>query len=291
MSIRFIRTFVSIARLGSFSAAARALGMTQSTVSLQMKALEEQMRAELFDRSGRRPTLNGPGRAFLEKAEEVLRLYDQMGEAVSAYDEHAGILKFGAINSVVTGLLPQALSRLRQNYPKLQTRIVCGLSQELVRQVDDGEIDAAIVSAPPAGLQPNLSWMPVAREPLVVIAPPEAQQSSEDELLSAYPYIRFNRKAWAGRFIDRQLREHGYYLREIMELDSLEAVAAMVGIGMGVSVVPKRLRPDPRHEGLTVTAFCGGRILREIGVVMRAGSASGPMVDALYASLAEAAEG
>lgn len=285
MSIRFIRTFAGIARLGSFSAAARALGMTQSTVSLQMKALEQQMHAELFDRSGRRPTLNGPGRAFLAKAEEVLRLYDQLGEVASAYDEHAGILKFGAINSVVTGMLPPALSRLRQDYPLLQTQVVSGLSQELVRKVDDGEIDAAIVNAPPSGLEPNLTWLPVVREPLVVIGPAEAGPCSGKELLQTYPYIRFNRKAWAGRFIDRKLREYGFFLREIMELDSMEAVVAMVAMGMGVSVVPKRATSDPLRDGLVMVAFQDGSIAREIGIVMRTGTASAPMVDALFATL------
>jgi len=285
MSIRFIRTFVSIARLGSFSAAARALGMTQSTVSLQMKALEAQMRAELFDRSGRRPTLNGPGRAFLAKAEEVVRLYDQLRDVAGAYDEHAGILKFGAVNSVVTGMLPAALRRLSRNYPRLQTQIVCGLSQDLVRKVDDGEIDAAIVSAPPSGLAPNLSWMTAARETLVVIGPPGTGAMSEEGLLRGHPFIRFNRKAWAGRFIESKLREHGYYLKEIMELDSMEAVVAMVATGMGVSVVPKRAAPDPLPAGLTVVAFQNGTISREIGIVMRMGSASAPMVEALFASL------
>lgn len=284
MSIRVIRTFVSIARHGSFSAAARSLGMTQSTVSLQMKALEEQMRTELFDRSGRRPTLNGPGRAFLEKAREVLQLYDELADVVSAYDEHAGILKFGAVNSVITGVLPSALRRLRGNYPRLQTQIVSGLSQDLVRKVDDGEIDAALVSAPPSELAPNLTWRPVMKEPLVVIAPSQASDCSEKELLETYPYIRFNKKAWAGRFIDQKLRENGYFLREIMELDSLEAVSAMVAVGMGVSVVPKRVSFDPLND-LVMTDFQGGDVYREIGIIMRSGSASIPMVNALYKSL------
>ena len=83
MSIRMIRTFVQIAKLGSFTKAARHLAMTQSTVSLQMKSLEEKLGVELFDRSGRRPTINAKGRSFLKKAVELIDLYEGMVVDVS----------------------------------------------------------------------------------------------------------------------------------------------------------------------------------------------------------------
>ncbi len=282
MSIRFVRTFIHVARLGSFSAAARALGMTQSTVSLQMKSLEEEMNAELFDRSERRPTINGRGHAFLERAEEVVRLYDQLGDAVSGYDDLAGSLKFGAVGSVVAGILPEALSRLREAHPDLQTRVVCGLSADLVVQVDCGDIDAAIVSDPPSPLAPNLVWTPIDEEPLVVIAAQENGQKRGRELLKEHPFIRFNRKAWAGRRIDRVLREQEIQVNEIMELDSLEAISLMVEQGLGVSLVPQRPIKTPFPASLHIMPFQGGAYSRSIGMVTRTGSSCAKLIEALY---------
>ena len=78
LSIRALRTLLAIARHGSFARAGEAIGLTQSAVSLQVKALEEEFGAQLFDRSRRRPTFTEAGRIVLAKAEEVLALYDRI---------------------------------------------------------------------------------------------------------------------------------------------------------------------------------------------------------------------
>ncbi|MGL6157267.1 MAG: LysR family transcriptional regulator, partial [Ralstonia mannitolilytica] len=75
-TIRFLRTFVAVARHGSFAAAAERVALTQAAVSLQMRALEAELRRDLFDRSGRTVTLNARGRALLPQAEHLLALYD-----------------------------------------------------------------------------------------------------------------------------------------------------------------------------------------------------------------------
>ena len=199
MSIRMIRTFVQITKLGSFTKAARHLAMTQSTVSLQMKSLEEKLQVELFDRSGRRPTLNAKGRTFLKKALQLIRLYDEMIEDITNYDELIGALHIGAVNTIMSGILPNALLALRTNHPGLETHISCGLSENLMYQVDAGEIDAALVSEPPFKLDDNLSWSSICSEPLVLITPLTSEPNNEREFLKNYPFIRFDRLAWAGQ--------------------------------------------------------------------------------------------
>ena len=302
MSIRFLRTFVTVAREGSFAAAAESLGLTQSAVSLQMKSLEEELRTELFDRTARRPTLNARGRALLERAEELVRLYDGLSEAVSDEGDLAGMLVFGAVNTVATGVLPRALSLLKATHERLQTRVVSGLSAELVHQVDCGKIDAAIVSAPPSELDHDLVWHPLFDEPLVVIAPlrgsrdhgeaPAEADPCHDagQLLESFPYIRFNRRAWAGRLIHGALRNRGIRVSESMELDSLEAIALMVSEGLGVSLVPLRRIAEPFPAPVKVVPFGDPPPCRTVGMVTRAGSARTALSDALAKALAESAD-
>ena len=281
MSIRFLKTFIAVASEGSFAAAADKLGLTQSAVSLQMKSLEEEFRTGLFDRTMRRPTINASGRELLARATEVVRLYDLLPEALSAPNDLAGSFTFGAVNTIMAGVLPGALRRLQNAHPRLQTRVVSGLSAELVHMVDRGEIDAALVSEPPAKLDPDLVWTGLYGEPLVVIAPDGCEARTDMQLLKELPFIRFSRSAWAGRLIHKSLRQRQIKVNQCMETDSLEAIALMVSHGLGVSVVPLRPIADPFPAPVCVIPFGESTVLRTIGMVSRIGSVHGKTQDVL----------
>jgi DNA-binding transcriptional LysR family regulator len=285
MTIRMIRTFVQIAKLGSFTKAARHLAMTQSTVSLQMKSLEEKLRVELFDRSGRRPTLNAKGRTFLKKAVQLIELYDEMVEDISNYDELIGALHIGAVNTVMSGILPDALLALRTQHPGLETHISSGLSQNLMYQLDAGEIDAALISEPPLKLDDNLNWSTICSEPLVLITPITSELNSEQEFLKKYPFIRFDRQAWAGQIIDKELRRRKIEVQDVMKLDSLETISLMVSRGLGVSIVPERRIEQPFPVSLNVIPFGDKPTYRHIGLLVRRDSSCSSLTNALYQAL------
>ncbi len=263
---------MTIASEGSFAAAADKLGLTQSAVSLQMKALEEEFRTELFDRTMRRPAINANGRELLARASEVVRLYDLLPEAVSEPNDLAGSFTFGAVNTIMAGVLPGVLRRLQNAHPRLQPRVVSGLSAELVHMVDRGEIDAALVSEPPAKLDPDLIWTGLYGEPLVVVAPKGCEAKTDVQLLQELPFIRFSRSAWAGRLIHKSIRRRQIKVNQCMETDSLEAIALMVSHGLGVSVVPLRPIADPFPAPLCVIPFGENTVFRVIGMVSRVGS-------------------
>jgi len=287
MSIRLLKTFIAIAAEGSFAAAANKLGLTQSAVSLQMKALEEDLRTELFDRTLRRPTINASGRELLARASEVVQLYDLLPEAVSEPNDLAGSFAFGAVNTIMAGVLPGALRRLQNAHPRLQTRVVSGLSAELVHMVDRGELDAALVSEPPSKLDPDLVWCALYDEPLVVIAPKGCEAKTGPQLLEDLPFIRFSRSAWAGRLIDRSLRQRQIKVSQCMETDSLEAISLMVSRGLGVSLVPLRPIANPFPAPLCVVPFGKDTILRNIGIVSRVESVHGKSRDVLGEMICE----
>ena len=78
MSIRNLRTLVAVADRGSFAAAARAVGLTQSAVSMQLRGLETELGTELFDRTRRPPVLNDHGKLLVRRAREIVQLYERM---------------------------------------------------------------------------------------------------------------------------------------------------------------------------------------------------------------------
>jgi DNA-binding transcriptional LysR family regulator len=268
MSIRHLRTLIAVAEHGSFVAAAEAICLTQSAVSQQMKALEEQFGAELFDRRQRPPELNARGRVLTQRARQLVYLYDQLHDLHDSEAELVGLLEIGAVPTTLTGILPRALSRLRATQPTLQVRVSSGLSAELLARVDRGDLDAALVSEPKP-IPKGMLWHRVAEEPLMVIAPGRTEGADYRELLESMPFIRFNRSAWVGHTIQTKLQDMGIHVREAMELDSLEAIWQMVRHGLGVSIVPVRCVEDNDARDLLTLPFGDPPLCRAIGLLER----------------------
>ncbi len=283
MDLRHLKTLIAIAEHRSFAAAADAIGLTQSAVSLHIKALEEDLQTVLFDRSTRPPLLNAQGIALVERAREIVGLCDGLTDSLRG-DRVAGILELGAVPTALTGMLPAALVALQGAQPELRIRVSNGLSNELADDVRKGALDAAIVSEP-TQLAAGLSWHPVIQEPLMVIAPADTPGGNDRELLEALPFIRFKRFAWAGRLIDTHLRERGIHLLPGMEMDSLEAVAAMVAHGLGVSIAPQRAIAEPFPAGVQTFPFGEPPLTRGVGIVERTESPKTDMVRTLYDEL------
>ncbi len=168
--LRELKTFVTVARLGTFAAAGQRIGLTQSAVSAQIRVLEQGLGVRLFDRSGRAAVLNAAGRHALPLAEQMLSLYGQMA-LPSDVAEWRGELKIGAIATLQTGLLPEALPRFREKAPHIELKLVPGVSLNLLGQVDAGELDLALLIKPPFALPKELLEVSLAREPFVLIAP------------------------------------------------------------------------------------------------------------------------
>lgn len=289
MSIRDLRTFLAIAEGGSFAAAARTVHRTQSAVTVQMRALEEELGTTLFDRSRRPPLLNPTGRALVERARDVVEAYDRLfSEQVATPVE--GQLKLGVVPSVITGVLPPALAALQARYPGLHVEVAVGLSRDLLERLGRGALDAAVLSDLLEG-GAGLSWSPFAREQLVVLAPPDAPARRAEDLLATYPFIRYTRQAWVGQIIDRLLRRRRIKVQEVMTLDTLEAIAAMVHHGLGVSIVPFRTGGFSLALPVQTIALRGPPVHRTLGLVHAPNHPKAALAELLLEALTEQVRG
>lgn len=249
MSLPELRVFVAIAELGSARAAAEALAITPSAVSMRLAHLEERLGAQLFDRSRRPAVATREGEAILGRAREILRLYDDLPALVGHVLR--GSLRLGVVPSASAEVLPQTLARLREAAPELEIRVVSGLSADLVEAVRARSLDAALVTATgpaPTGLAQRI----VSREPFLIIGAREAALEAPGSLevaLAERPFLAFNRRTGVGQIIDRALRRQGLEISPVMELDSLDAICRMTALGLGVAIVPagsipRRLLPE-----------------------------------------------
>ena len=284
MSLQALRTLVAIAECGSFAGAARALNLSPSAVSTQIKSLEVELKAELFDRSKRPPALNDAGKSVIARARTLIAGYADIQNDLKLSDSVEGRICLGAVGSTLTGLMPAALTVMRQRYPNLHIEIVSGFSGDLLRQVSSRSLDAAIISDYDLSLR-DIRWKPFLRERLVIIAPPDAREDSPKQLAQKYSFIRYSPNAAVGRVIDAAIKQARLEIRETMQLDWLEAIEAMVHHGHGISIVPERQIESDAFFNVRRVNFGTTPHYRTLGIVAPASSRKDKLIDVLFNEL------
>jgi len=287
MSIRALRTLISIHRHGSFRAAAESENLSAAAISQQMRNLESLWKLELFERSFRSPKLTATGLALVDEAEVIVAAYDNLADKVRSGEEVSGELILGAVPTTLTGLVPLALTQLKMLHPSIRVRIVPGLSNQLLLQIERGQIHAAVISKPELLPKP-LSFSKIATEDLVLLAAESAEDLPAIELLQSQPFIRFNRDAVVGRQIEAWLQNNGIVVNDVMELEGLEAISSMVAAGLGISIVPNRCIVESDHLPLRRIPLGGDAPSRLLGLVSRIDSPKAMVTKAVEAALLKA---
>jgi len=235
-SLRNLRTFLAVARHGTFSEAAERMSLTQAAVSFQMRALEAELGCELFDRSGRLALLNAAGRELVPEVRQLLDMYDRLKQPRNTADALAGAVSIGAIVSCM-GTLSKVVSALKRDHPALDVRIFSGKASELAGKVEAGDLDAAFLVESGRRMA-STRWVPLYEEPLVVLAPASASGDDVRDLLTRHPFLRFDRTQRTGMQIERVLRRLGVSVHDFLELNAIETLVELVRQEAGVALLP-----------------------------------------------------
>ncbi|HEU5018472.1 MAG TPA: LysR substrate-binding domain-containing protein [Pseudolabrys sp.] len=284
MDVRVLKTLVAVAEHGTFAAAANAVGLSPSAVSMQIQALEQHLSAELFDRSRRPPVLNEKGMALLPTARKIISLHDSLRDVAAPPDDFIGRLRLGVIPTALSSFVPAALAGLTRAHPLIEVQIVTAMNTPLFKLLNNEELDAAIIGKPPS-LPSGLLWRPFVKEMICAIAPADAAGDTAEELLRTYPYINLIRGAWQLRMIEEQVSKMALSLRTIMQLDSIEAVTLMVHHGLGVSIVPRREMESLLRLRIKSVPFGNPPLFRTLGFVHPQGSPKTHLCDAVFDKL------
>ncbi|VXC77585.1 Transcriptional regulator, LysR family [Burkholderia sp. 8Y] len=286
--LRELKTFMAVARHGTFAGAGAHIGLTQSAVSAQMQRLEAHLGFALFDRTGRSATLNAAGRRTLELADELIALYARLAEP-GGEDGRGGTLAVGAIASAHAVLLPDAIAAFRRRLPAWRIRLVPGVSLNLLAQVDAAEADMAVIIRPPFALPSELRWRTLIAEPFVLLAPAAKKRASWRELVETESFIRYDRRSFGGRQVDVFLRKKRIAVRDAIEADELHGIAQLVARGMGVALLPKSAGIGTWPRGAVAHDLGDDTFYREIGLVERARRADHDAAAQLVECIVEAA--
>ncbi|MEM9756006.1 MAG: LysR family transcriptional regulator [Pseudomonadota bacterium] len=238
MQTRALRTLVKVSQIGSFVRAAEQLGMTLSALSMQMKALEAELGATLFDRSVRPPRLTPIGRSVVAEAIPLLRREDALQEVCQPRDDIVGQFKIGFVTSAAVRLLPAFLRAARTAAPRARFEIETGLSAGLQDKVLSGQIDAAVLTDAD-GLPAPLWTRVLRREPFVFAAQEKLLTEGLDGLLARHVFFHFMPRTGIGTLIASAMAAQSRPPdAETIVLDNLEAIMECVAAGLGYTLLP-----------------------------------------------------
>jgi len=233
--------------------------------------------------------LNERGLGLVEDARKILELCEHMTDLAGGKDL-SGTITLGAVPTSLLGLMPVALSEIRNQYPKLRIRLVSGLSAELAGRTRTGEIDAALVTEPTV-LAEGLRCHVIAIEPLALITPVDLLSNDVRLILKEQPYIQFNKNAWAGQQIVQHLLDLGIKTQLAMEIDSLEAIYRMVAQGLGVSIIPLNSATEAMLPGIKTMVLEEPALYRTLVIVERTTNPRSALVSGIVEILRNAGQG
>ncbi|BBK40891.1 LysR family transcriptional regulator [Allostella vacuolata] len=264
-----LEAFVQVVRLGSFSAAAARLHRTQPAISLQLRELERRLGVRLLDRVGRRAAATAAGQELLHHAARIEAANAAAVEAMAAHASgEVGRVRLGTGATACIYLLPSALGALRARLPSLEVVVATGNTPEILRQVEDNQLDAALVTLPAPGRM--FQVRPILDDPFLAVFPlagEEPPARATPRLLAARPLVLFEPGARTRSLVDAWFLAGGAPARPVMELGSVEAIKEMVGAGLGCSILPG-MAVAADHPRLAVRPLAP-RLVRRLALVLR----------------------
>ncbi|MFN3210104.1 MAG: LysR substrate-binding domain-containing protein [Roseovarius sp.] len=271
ISLKQLRYFEVLARVGHFGQAADLCAVTQPALSVQIKALEAAAGAALFERTTREVRLTGLGVEFAERVKEILRSVDELSDlARKAQEGLSGRLRLGVIPTIAPYLLPQFLTRLHGAFPDLDVQVRESITPRLISELGEGGLDLAIVALPVS--ERSLEEMAVFDEAMVLIRP---LAESEDEVpeVTELHRRRLLLLEEGHCFRDQALsfcNIPGGGPRDGLEGTSLSTLVQMVGAGMGITLIPEMAVPvETRSAPVSVGRFRAPEPTRRVGMVWR----------------------
>jgi DNA-binding transcriptional LysR family regulator len=269
----------------SFRKAAEELYLTQPAVSLQIKALEEDLGVQLFDRTGTQIALTEAGQILLTHSQQASALFSQAEEKIAALSgNHAGELALGASTTIAQYVLPRLLGGFSRAHPRVHLTLISGNTERIVVAVEKQKIALGLIEGPPRSR--DVKTEPFLVDELVMIVPAAHEwaelKSIRVSAIAAAPLLMRERGSGTRRVVEMALERQGVKLnslRIVMELDSTEAIKSAVEAGLGIGFVSRwAIAKDLRLDNsFKVVEVDGLRIKREFMLTY----ATGPLPQGL----------
>jgi DNA-binding transcriptional LysR family regulator len=250
-----LRSFLQVAELGSVSAAAKALGLTQPAVTKQIRALEAALECGLLERAGRGIRLTPAGGLLAEYGRRSVAVLSEFQQVLGELQQgKSGQLVIGAGVTTSVLLLPNWLRELGRRFPGIDVSVRTGTSRDVEAWVVAAEVDLGFVTSEPR--RGELVARPVFEEEIVLVVEPSAAR--ERMRLEELPLILFPRSTGFRSYLEQRWLERGLSPQVKMETDSVEAIKSFVAVGLGASFLPLSTVEDELRRGVLARVVAQG---------------------------------
>ncbi len=289
MDLSQLRYFNAVAQHGSFSAAAKALGISQPGLTKAVRRLETSLECNLFDRLPRGVALTRQGQALLRHANQLnVQLHDAREEVRALGRGVIGQLRIGAGPSWLTRGLPGIIARMTAEYPRLSFQVVGGFNSSLIESLRSGDLDL-VLSALPEHSPPGLKAVPLTRDTMSVVArcdhPLCRRRRLSPSSTLAYPWVLPGRHVLSRLRLEALFRVAGLNPpAATIEADSMSFIAGVLRDSDMLSFATSQIIRT-EMDGIAPLMIPGLSTTRSAGILFRSSAGVMPATRAVIAAL------
>lgn len=280
-----LKALVAVAKLGSFSAAALELHLSQPALSRRIEKLEVALGVRLIERTTRFVSLTDVGREFSGRARELL---DGLEESLMVIKDVAsrvtGEVTVACVPSAVRYFLPNVLKKYHERYPRILVRIIDEGANAGLSHVVRSEADFGINYI--GTQEPNIEFEPILKEPFVLACNPDHKLALLGKVtwadLNEYDYMTVAKTSGNRLLLDLALAGNSVRPRWFCEVGYVSSLVGLVEAGLGIAVVPRLAMPLEPHPTLVSVPLSEPTIERTVGLVRKRGRVLSPAAQELY---------
>lgn len=244
MQIRQLEYFQMVSKSESMQKAAVLLNVSQPSITVAIKKLEEELQVNLFERNGKRLTLTHEGKLFLTRAEDILaRIQYSLEEMNDYHAEVADTLKIGITPIAGAVIFPEIFERINSQYPHFQAEFTEEGSLAIQALLEKGELDLGILIFPSE--IKTLETISIAVEPIhvcfAVNHPFSRRAAVAFEELQPYPFAVFKEDTYSRQLVFEECEKHHFKPKVMFASRQVETIIGLVETGMGISLLPQRI--------------------------------------------------
>lgn len=270
MNLRDLHYLITVAECGQFARAAKLCHVSQPSLSIQLKKLEEELGVTIFERSGRQLLITDAGRAIITRAQAALREVDEMRRLGKQFSGEQQQFRLGIIPTVAPYLLPHYVPRIRKALPQLQLHLVEAQTQTLEDMLTKGALDGIIVALPLETAK-TFDSAPIFTERCLIAVPKNHRLASRKRVSSSDLSAEHILLLDDGHCLRNQAltlcQKTGMQENTNFRATSLETLRHMVASGAGITLMPESAAK--KSNGIVYLPCVDPGFTRTIGIAWR----------------------
>ncbi|MGY4816469.1 LysR substrate-binding domain-containing protein [Pseudomonas chlororaphis subsp. piscium] len=285
MTVKQIRAFLAVAQSLSFAVACERLHLSQSALSLTIKALEDGLGGRLFSRNTRNVALTPEGEALVPLARRLIADWDNAEDELrQRFTLQRGRVTLAAMPSFAGNLLPPILKTFRARYPQVNVTVNDVINEQVLEMVRDRQVELGVAFEPQQSA--SLQFIPLYIDRFVAVVPSDSPLADLKDIdwqsLLEQPFITLQRPSTVRVMLEEHLRARDMKLPVEFESHQLATVGRMVASGLGVSAVPALCAGQMRELGARCITLRDPVVERAIGVLTNPGHELSSAAQALF---------